>query len=67
MKNWKHIQDLVGKYGKKTWRNMKKICTNPSHNPPMDLYIEPGTTIIHTCPGCGQQTTMHGPDAVYLA
>lgn len=29
-----------------------KICNSPEHNPPMHIYLEPGT-YEWTCPVCG--------------
>lgn len=34
-------------------------CISPQHNPPMLIYIPPGQTFVHTCPGCGEQMVLH--------
>lgn len=34
----------------------EKVCNNPEHNPPMHIYLEPGT-YEYTCPGCGKKVT----------
>jgi hypothetical protein len=31
-------------------------CNNPSHNPPTNIYLEPGI-YEYVCPGCGEKTT----------
>ena len=39
----------------------KETCINPSHNFPSHLYIQPGKSYTHTCPGCGEQQTVTAP------
>ena len=31
-------------------------CMNPSHDPPSNMVLPPGT-YQHTCPGCGNKVT----------
>jgi hypothetical protein len=38
-----------------------KVCINPEHYPPMHLWIPPGTTYRHKCPGCGKETAIVMP------
>lgn len=33
-------------------------CTSPEHNPPSMIVIPPGSKLVHTCPRCGQVTTI---------
>jgi len=35
-------------------------CLDPSHNPPMHLYIPPGQKFVHICPNCGNKTIISG-------
>ncbi len=44
------------------WKDaMDKACMHPEHNFPTMLYIPPGRSYTHTCPGCGQTQTVHQP------
>lgn len=44
------------------WNEDKlKPCLNPSHNFPTHLYIEPGQTYKHVCPGCGNEISVTAP------
>ena len=40
----------------------EKPCYHRSHNFPTMIYIPPGQSFTHTCPGCGQKQTVHSPD-----
>lgn len=33
-------------------------CTSPEHNPPSMIVIPPGSKLVHTCPRCGEVTTI---------
>lgn len=46
-----------------TWYPEKEQlpCINFEHNPPTHLYIPPGQTYRHVCPGCGQETVIRAP------
>jgi len=35
-------------------------CMHPEHNPPMHIYLEPGT-YEHTCPACGKTVVFEIP------
>ena len=41
---------------KKMWE--RRPCFHCEHNFPMHLYIPPGQSFTHTCPGCGKQQTV---------
>jgi len=43
------------------WQTLK-CCNHPGHNFPTMLYIPPGKSVTHTCPGCGHVTTCRGTD-----
>lgn len=47
------------------YTDKKHPCLNPEHNPPTHLYIPPGQTYEHICPGCGKKTTMHGSPIIW--
>lgn len=36
---------------------IKKPCMNPEHDFPSMIYIPPGESFTHTCPGCGNKIT----------
>lgn len=38
-----------------------KLCLNPGHNFPTHLYIPPGQSYTHVCPGCGAKITVTQP------
>ena len=38
-----------------------KKCIHPEHNPPMHIYLEPGT-YKYICPACGEITEFTVPD-----
>lgn len=40
-------------------------CRHPSHEPPSNLYVPPGTRYRHVCPGCGVVILIH-PTVVTL-
>lgn len=41
-------------------------CFHPEHsNYPTHLYIPPGQSYIHVCPGCGKETILHGNAIIY--
>ena len=46
--------------GQRENSSYSQYCGNPSHNPPMLIYIPPNEKHIHTCPGCGNQIIMYG-------
>lgn len=39
----------------------KKICRNPSHNPPMHIVLKPGI-YEYSCPACGEIQIISIPD-----
>lgn len=45
----------------KTWVEDKLKCLNPSHSFPSHLYIEPGQTYKHVCPGCKSEISVTSP------
>ena len=61
------IKDLICPIKKddcvKPW--IDKVCRNPSHEPPNMLYIPPGQTHTHVCPGCGFTVVMHGSTVIW--
>lgn len=42
------------------WK-IKEPCRSLEHNFPSHLYIPPGQSHTHTCPGCGNQITVTQP------
>jgi len=36
-----------------------KPCLDRDHNPPMMIVIPQGSKMVHTCPSCGQTTTLY--------
>lgn len=36
-------------------------CNHREHNPPMHLYIAPGSSYTHICPGCGYWVVLTNP------
>lgn len=60
------MSDRHKSIGKGKWVP-KRPCMNRNHNPPGHLYIRPGETHIHICPGCGKETVMSGGPATYLS
>lgn len=46
-------------------KSLVEICRDPSHKFPSMLYIPPGFSKTHKCPGCGQETMVKSP-IVYL-
>ncbi len=60
---------LVGIFpasGKETMSGLRKIedakqpCLSPEHNPPMNIYLEPGT-YEYVCPSCGERVVFVVP------
>lgn len=45
--------------------DLPSTCRNPSHNPPIGLYIPEGKRYRHICPGCGFTVVMR-PFAVSM-
>lgn len=42
------------------WFKHHKICMHPQHKMPSHMVIKPGQSYTHTCPLCGQKTTVYG-------
>lgn len=38
------------------WKDIKKLCIHPEHEPPRNYVYEAGT-YEYTCPGCKYKTT----------
>lgn len=51
MKEWSKIDVRPTKWA-------ERACTSAYHNPPTHLYIPPGQTYTHVCPGCGTTQTI---------
>lgn len=54
-----------------SWRTpptpiLPQPCVHPHHNPPMHLYVAPGKTHKHTCPGCKAVTIINGSKPRYF-
>ena len=45
----------------KDWDHPKRPCISPSHNFPGMLVIPTGRSHTHTCPVCGETTTVTSP------
>lgn len=45
----------------KDFEESKRPCRDREHNFPGLLYIPPGTSRTHTCPSCGEKTTVTAP------
>lgn len=43
------------------WRSRPMPCIHPQHNPPGHLFIPPGCSFTHVCPGCGASYTLTNP------
>lgn len=41
------------------WRK-REICQDREHNPPSHIVLQPGQTMIHTCPSCNKITVVNG-------
>ena len=41
-------------------REPEEICNDPEHNPPMHLFLTPGT-YRYTCPSCNKETIFEVP------
>ena len=54
------VEDLKPGGFKKIKDYTKKVCLNPSHNPPSHMYLEPGL-YEYTCPSCGHTVTLNIP------
>lgn len=46
-----------------TWK--KKPCLNPGHEVPGLLYIPPGQTYKHVCPGCNNEIVVTTPEITW--
>jgi hypothetical protein len=44
----------------KEWKEMNKLCNDPSHHFPSMMYVAPGEEHVHTCPSCGLQSMVQG-------
>lgn len=48
------------------WNEDKlKPCLTPGHEFPSHLYIPPGQTYKHVCPGCHQETVVTAPNITW--
>lgn len=36
------------------------MCQDREHNPPSHIVLQPGQTMIHTCPRCNKVTVVNG-------
>lgn len=46
---------------------VKIVCNHIDHRPPLNLPIQPGQKIIHTCPGCGNKTILSASTSTTLS
>lgn len=37
----------------------KPLCLHPAHHPPAHIVIPAGHKLVHTCPHCGDTTTIY--------
>ena len=55
------VEDLKpGGFKKIEDYNTKKVCLNPSHNPPSHMVLEPGL-YEYVCPSCGHTVNINIP------
>jgi hypothetical protein len=59
------LATAMGDRGLGRWER-KRPCMHPGHAPPSHLLLKEGQRYDHTCPSCGEVTTISGPDGPWL-
>lgn len=57
-------QTTVYKGSLKKLGEAEPVCVHPDHNPPSNLYLEPGQ-YMYTCPSCGKTFLFTIPNIMY--